>query len=135
MENLFVESYLIVYKEIVGLAIYDRYGEDMMIVEPIEFVFGKDVSKTTKVNVRDFIGVIRSETSKSNREGNNWTTRVLEDWESCDYSFIKTFSSKEMCDCTVDLEKFIEDIFIKCIIQRCIKCGITNQGKYWRKNI
>ena len=74
MENLIVESDLIVYKEIVGPAIYDRYGEDMMMVESIDFVFGKDAFKTTKVNMRDFIGVIRSETSKSNREGNNWTT-------------------------------------------------------------
>lgn len=36
MENLFVESEEIVYKEIVGPAIYDRYGEDTMMVEPID---------------------------------------------------------------------------------------------------
>ncbi|WZZ47309.1 hypothetical protein YC2023_043568 [Brassica napus] len=105
-ENLFVQSQVIVYKEIIGHAIYDRYGEDMMMVEPIDFVFSKDAFKTTKAYLRDFMSAIKTEESKC-------TTRALEDWESFGYSLIKVLKIKELCDYTVDLEKYIEDIFIQ----------------------
>ena len=106
MENLFVQSEVIVYKEIMGPAIYDRYVEDMMMLEPIDFVFSKDAFKTTKAYVRDFLSAIKTEES-------NCTTRTLEDWESFGYSLIKTLKIKELCDYTVDQEKYIEDIFMK----------------------
>ena len=106
MENLFVESEVIVYKEIIGPAIYDRYGEEMVMLEPIDFVFSKDAFKTTKAYVRDFMSAIKTEESKC-------TTRALEDWESFGYSLIKALKIKELCDYTVDLEKYIEDIFIQ----------------------
>ncbi|KAG5396463.1 hypothetical protein IGI04_018277 [Brassica rapa subsp. trilocularis] len=106
----------------VGPAISDRYGEDMMMVEPIEFLFGKDTFKTTKVNVRDFIGVIKSETSRSNREEDDWTTRRLQAYlKSCGDSSITGF--KEMCDFTVELVNVMnvitEEIFIKMNIKIC----------------
>lgn len=63
MENLSVESKVTVYKEIIGLAISDQFGEDMMIVEPIDFVFSKDAFKTTKAYVRDFLSAIKTEES------------------------------------------------------------------------
>ena len=42
-----MESEVIIYKEIIGPAIYDRYGEDMMMAEPIDFVLSKHAFKTT----------------------------------------------------------------------------------------
>ncbi|KAF8050087.1 hypothetical protein N665_2045s0001 [Sinapis alba] len=96
MENLFDESEIIVYKEIIGPAIYDRYGEDIIMVEPVDFVFREDAFKTMHAYVRDFIGVIKSETSKSKPE-------------------------EEACDFTVELENAmnvtIEEILIKMNIQ------------------
>ena len=105
MENLFVESEVIIYKEITGPAIYDRYGEDMMMLEPIDFVFSKDAFMTTKAYVRDFMSAIKTESK--------CTTRALEDWESFGYSLIKALKIKELCDYTVVLEKYIENIFIQ----------------------
>ena len=67
-----MQSEVIVYKEIMGPAIYDRYVEDMMMLEPIDFVFSKDAFKTTKAYVRDFLSAIKTEES-------NCTTRTLED--------------------------------------------------------
>ena len=90
----------------IGPAIYDRYGEDMMMVEPIDFVFSKEAFKTTKAYVSDFMSAIKTEKSK-------FTTRALEDWESFGYSLINALKIKELCDYTVDLEKYIEDIFIQ----------------------
>ena len=62
-----------VYKEITGPAIFDTYGEDVMIVEPIDYVFKKDAFKTMHAYVRDFRGSIKSETLRSNSEENNRT--------------------------------------------------------------
>ena len=43
-----------VYKEIRGPAIFNTYGEDVMIVEPIDYVLRKDAFKTMHAYVRDF---------------------------------------------------------------------------------
>ena len=51
-----------VYKEILGPAIFDTYGEDIMIVEPIDYVFRKDAFKTMHAYVRNFRDSIKSGT-------------------------------------------------------------------------
>ncbi|WZZ44622.1 hypothetical protein YC2023_040881 [Brassica napus] len=91
---------VIAYKEIIGPAIYDRYGEDMMMVEPIDFMFWKDAFKTTKAS-RDFIDVIKLETSNSNREEDDWTTRGSQAYlKSCGYSSINGLVGTKTCDFT-----------------------------------
>ncbi|WZY76649.1 hypothetical protein YC2023_023033 [Brassica napus] len=82
-----------VYKEIRGPAIFNTYGEDVMIVEPIDYVLRKDAFKTMHAYVRDFR-----------------TTRALEGWELCDCSLINALSSEEIYYYTVDLEKFFNVI-------------------------
>ncbi|WZZ51436.1 hypothetical protein YC2023_051543 [Brassica napus] len=67
-----------VYKEITGPAIFDTYGEDVMIVEPIDYVFKKDAFKTMHAYLRDFRGSIKSETLRSNSDENN-RTKIIGD--------------------------------------------------------
>ncbi|CAN6974554.1 unnamed protein product [Brassica rapa subsp. trilocularis] len=68
----------------------------------------KDAFKTIKAYVKNFISVIKSEILRSKGEESSCTTRALEDWESCGYSLMKTLIIKEICDYTVDLERFIK---------------------------
>nr|VDD13109.1 unnamed protein product [Brassica oleracea] len=65
----------------------------MIIVKHVDFIFWNDAFKTTKVNVRNSVGVIKGETENSNHEEDGETTRALQEcWESCSYSFITSFS-------------------------------------------
>ncbi|KAJ4917618.1 hypothetical protein Rs2_03168 [Raphanus sativus] len=72
MDTLFVESEVIIYKEIIGPAIYDRYDEDMMTGERIDFVFRKDAFKSTNKHVRNLLGVVKGQISRF--EDDNWST-------------------------------------------------------------
>ena len=85
---LFLESEEIVFREIIGSAIYDQYGEDMMVVEPIDFVLSKYAFKTSDAHARDLFSVVKSGTSKS--EEVNWS--ALDDLISRGYSFINPCS-------------------------------------------
>lgn len=94
-----------------------------MMVEPIDFMFWKDAFKTTKAS-RDFIDVIKLETSNSNREEDDWTTRGSQAYlKSCGYSSINGLMGSETCDFTGDWESamnvIIEEIFIKMNIKIC----------------
>ena len=71
-----------------------------MMVEPIDFMFWKDAFKTTKAS-RDFIDVIKLETSNSNREEDDWTTRGSQAYlKSCGYSSINGLVGTKTCDFT-----------------------------------
>uniref|UniRef100_A0A0D3C1V9 Uncharacterized protein n=1 Tax=Brassica oleracea var. oleracea TaxID=109376 RepID=A0A0D3C1V9_BRAOL len=64
----------------------------MIIVKHVDFIFWNYAFKTTKVNVRNSVGVIKGETENSNHEEDGETTRALQEcWESCGYSFITSF--------------------------------------------
>ncbi|KAF3510592.1 hypothetical protein F2Q69_00005554 [Brassica cretica] len=95
----------------------------MMMVEPIDFMFRKDAFKTTKAS-RDFIDVIKRETSNSNREEDDWTTRGSQAYlKSCVCSSINGLVGTETCDFTGEWENamniIIEEIFIKMNIKTC----------------
>ncbi|KAF2543355.1 hypothetical protein F2Q68_00031632 [Brassica cretica] len=57
------------YKHISGPPIYDTYGEDVMIVEPMDFVFRE--FKTMHAYVKDFMGSINNGTLRSNGGARN----------------------------------------------------------------
>ena len=57
------------YKNISGPPIYDTYGEDVMIVEPMDFVFRE--FKTMHAYVKDFMGSINNGTLRSNGGARN----------------------------------------------------------------
>ncbi|KAL0654017.1 hypothetical protein Bca4012_096708 [Brassica carinata] len=59
------------YKNISGPPIYDIYGEDVMIVEPMDFVFREGAFKTMHAYVKDFMGSINNGTLRSNGGAHN----------------------------------------------------------------